>query len=340
MNKGIIHTGLSRRSVLAGVAGATVAGGIPLRRGRAQAGKVIRVATVTSGDHPENIGARRIKELVEARSNGALEVRVFTDGQLGQQRELVENMRNGALEITWVTTGFFGSYEPILNVLETGYLFRDSAHAHRLFDGPLGAEIKPLVERHGVKLLGFYEAGLRHITNSRRAINGPSDLAGLKIRTPQANYHLRTLELMGASPTPMSFGELYSAMQQGVVDGQENPLSNIYNAKFFEVNDHLALTGHLLLMHMVMYSDLLWQRLSPDEQTIVAQAVVESQVAQREAVARDDATLLGKLQEAGMEVTRPEAGPFRERVMPLRAAGIEEFGDQVKEWFAIIDRTA
>ncbi|HSB71009.1 MAG TPA: TRAP transporter substrate-binding protein, partial [Candidatus Methylomirabilis sp.] len=215
---------------------------------------VIKIGTGVAPDHPENIGARKIKELVEKKAGDRLEVQVFTDGQLGDQRTMVENMRNGTLEITWVTVGFFGSYEPILNVIESGYLFRDSWHSYKVFDGPMGEEIRGHVEKHGVKLLGYYEAGLRHITNNVRPINTPADLKGLKIRTPQAKYHLNTLKYMGANPVAMSFGELYTAMQQKVVDGQENPLSNIYKAKFYEVQKYISLTGHLHLTHMVMYS--------------------------------------------------------------------------------------
>ncbi|RPI02907.1 MAG: TRAP transporter substrate-binding protein, partial [Zetaproteobacteria bacterium] len=190
----------------------------------AQAGAktVIKIGTVVAPDHPENVGARKIKELIEKKAGDRLEVQVFTDGQIGDQRTMVENLRTGVQEITWVTVGFFGSYEPILNVIESGYLFRDSQHSYKVFDGPMGNEVRALVEKHGVKLLGFYEAGMRHITNNVRPINGPADLKGLKIRTPQAKYHLNTLKYMGANPVAMSFGELYTAMQQKVVDGQEN----------------------------------------------------------------------------------------------------------------------
>src|SRR5512147_781664 len=147
----------------------------------AQAGTkiVIKLASGVAPDHPENIGARKIKELVEKKAGDRLEVQVFTDGQLGDQRTMVENMRNGVLEITWVTVGFFGSYEPILNVIESGYLFRDSQHSYKVFDGPMGNEVRALVEKHGVKLLGFYEAGMRHITNNVRPVKNPADLKGL-----------------------------------------------------------------------------------------------------------------------------------------------------------------
>lgn len=297
----------------------------------------IKVGTVVSGDHPENVGAREFERLVEERSNGDIEVRVFTDSQLGNQREMVEQLRSGTLEVTWVTTGFFGSWEPVLGALEIGYLFDDREHAFRAFEGELGEEVAALVENHGVELLGFYEAGMRHLTNSKQPINGPDDLQGLKIRTPKSTYHLKSVEKMGASATPMAFSELYTAMEQGVVDGQENPLSNIYNAKFSEVNDHLALTGHLHLTHMVLYSEQLWDELSPEHQEIVRQAVLDSAQVQRDKVAADDASLLAELEGQGMQVTRPDRAAFADTVAPLREEAVAEFGEQAERWFEIVD---
>jgi TRAP-type transport system periplasmic protein len=307
----------------------------------AQAGAktVIKIATGVAPDHPENVGARKIKELVEKKAGDRLEVQVFTDGQLGDQRTMVENMRNGVLEITWVTVGFFGSYEPILNVIESGYLFRDSQHSYKVFDGPMGNEVRALVERHGVKLLGFYEAGLRHITNNVRPIKTPADLKGLKVRTPQAKYHLNTLKYMGANPVAMSFGELYTAMQQKVVDGQENPLSNIYTAKFYEVNKHLSLTGHLHLTHMVMYSAKLWDKLPPDLQQVVRDSVIESQDTQRKKVRDDDERLLNEVKAKGMLVNDADRDAFRTSVLPLREEAVKEFGPKAKEWIERIEAT-
>ncbi|EAQ04819.1 putative C4-dicarboxylate transport system,C4-dicarboxylate-binding protein precursor SIGNAL [Pseudooceanicola batsensis HTCC2597] len=297
----------------------------------------IKVGTVVSGDHPENVGAREFERLVEERSNGEIDVRVFTDAQLGNQREMVEQLRSGTLEITWVTTGFFGSWEPVLGTLEIGYLFEDREHAFRAFAGPLGDKVAELVEPQGVELLGFYEAGMRHLTNSQRAVNAPDDIEGLKIRTPRATYHLRTLEMMGANATPMAFNELYTAMEQGVVDGQENPLSNIYNAAFYEVNDHLALTGHLHLTHMVLYSGELWGDLSEEHQEIVRQAVLDSAEVQRAKVAEDDANLLSELEAKGMQVTRPDREALAAAVAPLRDDAVEEFGDAAQELLDMID---
>ena len=305
----------------------------------ASAKTVIKIGTGVAPDHPENVGARKIKELVEKKAGDRLEVQVFTDGQLGDQRTMVENMRNGVLEITWVTVGFFGSYEPILNVIESGYLFRDSQHSYKVFDGPMGDEVRALVEKHGVKLLGFYEAGLRHITNNVRAIKTPADLKGLKIRTPQAKYHLNTLKYMGANPVAMSFGELYTAMQQKVVDGQENPLSNIYTAKFYEVNKYLSLTGHLHLTHMVMYSAKLWDKLPADLQQVVRDSVIESQETQRKKVRDDDERLLNEVKVKGMLVNEADRDAFRTSVLPLREEAVKEFGPKAKEWIERIEAT-
>lgn len=298
---------------------------------------VIKIGTGVSGEHPENVGAHEIKRLIEERSGGDIEVRVFTDGQLGNQREMIEQLRDGTLEITWVTTGFFGSWEPVLNTLEIGFLFDSREHAFAAFDGQLGEEVAALVNNHGVELLGFYEAGMRHITNNVRAIENVEDLAGLKIRTPEAKYHLSTLELMGASPTPMSFNELYAAMEQGIVDGQENPLSNIHSAAFYEVNDHLALTGHLHLTHMVLYSEQLWDQLTDEQREIIGQAVVDSQFVQRNKVGDDDASLLAVLEQEGMTVTQPDRAAFAELVAPLRDQAIAEYGQQAADWLDLID---
>ncbi len=299
----------------------------------------IRIGTVVNGDHPENIGARKIKEIVEARSGGRVSVQVATSGTLGDQRTMVENLRNGVLEMTWVTTGFFGSYVPILNVLETGFLFRDSQHSYKVFDGPLGDEVKEMIGKHGVKALGYFEAGMRHITTTNKAINSPEDLTGLKIRTPQSKYHLQTLKYMGANPVAMSFTELYTAMQTGVIDGQENPISNIYSSKFYEVNKYIAMTGHLHLTHVVMYSDKLWKKLPPDIQAIVQAAVIEAQIVQRAAVRKDDSTLLEELKAHGMQVTYPDRAAFRKLVLPLREEAIREYGPKAKEWIDRIEAT-
>jgi len=299
----------------------------------------IKIGTSPPAEHPENVGAFEIEKRIEQAAGDRVDVQVFPNRQLGDQRTMVENMRAGLLDMTWVTVGFFGSYEPILNIIESGYLFDSEAHAYKVFDGPLGDEIKKRVEKHNVKLLGFFEAGVRELTNNVRPVFTPKDLQGLKIRVPQSKYHLKSLQLMGANAVSMSFAELYTALQQGVVDGQENPLAIIHDTHLYEVQKYLSLTDHLLLMHMVMFSDKRWDKLPNDIQNIVREAVKGAEPIQRKAQRDKDASLLSVLKEKGMKVNTADKAAFKEAVLPLRQEAINEYGDTAKQWFEIIDNT-
>jgi len=298
---------------------------------------VIKIGSSPPAEHPENVGAYEIKRLVEANSGGRVEVQVFPNRQIGDQRTMVENMRAGLLDVTWVTVGFFGSYEPTLNMIESGYLFDSPQHAYKLFDGRLGEEIRQRVEKHQVKLLGYFLAGVRELTNNVRPVNTPKDLQGLKIRVPQSKYHLKSLQLMGARAVSMSFAELYTAMQQGVVDGQENPLAIIHDEHLYEVQKFLSLTDHLLLMHMVMYSDKLWGKLPADIQKAVRDAVKGAEPVQRKAQEEKDASLLATLKTKGMRVNNADKAAFKQAVLPLREEAVKEYGDVAKKWFELID---
>lgn len=299
----------------------------------------IKIGSSPPKEHPENVGAFEIKKRIEQMAGDRVDVQVFPNRQLGDQRTMVENMRAGLLDMTWVTVGFFGSYEPILNIIESAYLFDSEEHAYKVLDGPLGDEIRKRVEKHGVKLLGFFEAGVRQLTNNVRPVNNPQELRGLKIRVPQSKYHLKSLQLMGANAISMSFSELYTAMQQGVVDGQENPLAIIHDTHLYEVQKHLSLTDHLLLMHMVMFSEKRWNKLPADIQKIVREAVMGAEPIQRKAQRDKDASLLSVLKDKGMKVNTADKSAFRQAVLPLRQEAINEYGETAKKWFEIIENT-
>ena len=299
----------------------------------------IKIGSSPPKEHPENVGAFEIKKRIEQMAGDRVDVQVFPNRQLGDQRTMVENMRAGLLDMTWVTVGFFGSYEPILNIIESAYLFDSEEHAYKVFDGPLGDEIRKRVEKHRVKLLGFFEAGVRQLTNNVRPVNIPQELKGLKIRVPQSKYHLKSLQLMGANAISMSFSELYTAMQQGVVDGQENPLAIIHDTHLYEVQKYLSLTDHLLLMHMVMFSEKRWNELPADIQKIVREAVKGAEPIQRKAQRDKDASLLSVLKDKGMKVNTADKSAFRQAVLPLRKEAINEYGETAKKWFEIIENT-
>ena len=216
--------------------------------GSAVAGEpiIIKFGNSPPLDDPECLGALRFGELAEKKTGGRVKVQVYPLSQLGAQREMLEGLRLGTIEMTMVTVGFMSSYDPFLNIFELPYLYRDHFHSYKVFDGPVGDDVKKRIEsKTDFKPLAFFEAGIRHMTNSRRPIKTPEDLKGLKIRVPQSKVNMDGLAAMGATPVAMAFPEIYSALQQKVIDGQENPVEMIKAMSFFEVQKYLSLTNHV-----------------------------------------------------------------------------------------------
>ena len=300
---------------------------------------IMRVATGTAPDHPENVGANKFKEILEKKSNGRVEVRVHPAGQLGSQRDFVEALRSGTLEITMVTLGFYSAYDPLLNIFELPYLFRDRDHAYRVVDGPIGAQIKDRVNKKGVHVMAFWEAGLRYITNNVRPINKPDDLKGLKIRVPESKVNIDTFKAFGANPAPLPFTEVYMALKQGVFDGQENPPSNIYRSKLYEAQKYLSLTGHQFLVHMFMYSGQLWDKLPADIQKMTEESAVEAGKFQRDYTWQEDTKLVAALKDAGMQVNQVDKQAFIEKAKPLYAEYAKLYGDDAKKFIDQIQET-
>jgi tripartite ATP-independent transporter DctP family solute receptor len=293
---------------------------------------IMRVATGTAPDHPENVGANKFKEILEGKSNGRVEVHVHPAGQLGSQRDFVEALRSGTLEITMVTIGFYSAYDPLLNIFELPYLFRDRDHAYRVVDGPVGTQIKDRVNKKGVHVMAFWEAGLRYVTNNVRPINKPEDLKGLKIRVPESKVNIDTFKAFGANPAPLPFTEVYMALKQGVFDGQENPPSNIYQSKLYEAQKYLSLTGHQFLVHMFMYSGQLWDKLPADIQKMTEESAIEAGKFQRDYTWQQDTKLVAALKEVGMQVNSVDKQAFMEKAQPLYAEYAKLYGDDAKRF--------
>lgn len=300
---------------------------------------IMNIATGTAPDHPENVGANKFKEILEKKSNGRVEVRVHPAGQLGSQRDFVEALRSGTVEITMVTLGFFSAYDPLLNIFELPYLFRDRDHAYRVVDGPIGAQIKDRVNKKGVHVMAFWEAGLRYVTNNVRPINKPDDLKGLKIRVPESKISIDGFKTFGANPAPLPFTEVYMALKQGVFDGQENPPSNIYRSKLYESQKYLSLTGHQFLVHMFMYSGQLWDQLPADIKQLVEESAVEAGKFQRDYTWQEDTKLVGALKDAGMQVNQVDKQAFIDKAKPLYAEYAKLYGDDAKKLIEQIQAT-
>ena len=321
---------MKRRTALAITAGSALSALAGFPALKAADKLVIRVATGTAPDHPENVGSRKFKDILEASSKGQIEVQVHPSGQLGSQRDFVEALRSGTLEVSMVTIGFFSSYDPLLNIFELPYLFRDGPHAFRVVDGPIGKQIAERVNKKNVHVLAYWEAGLRDITNNVRPIAKPDDLKGLKIRVPEQKVSIDAFKAFGANPAPLAFTELYMALKQGVFDGQENPPSNVYASKLYEAQKYLSLSGHQFLVHMFMYSGPLWEKLPADTQKMIAEAAVEAGKFQRSYNDEQDVKLVASLKEVGMQVNDVDKQAFMEKAKPLYAEYAKTYGDDAK----------
>lgn len=296
----------------------------------------IKVALVHGEEHSEGKFAIKFKELVEEKSDGDIKVEIYFRGVLGGQRDYIEGLRMGTLELSWATIGFLSSYSPILNIFELPYLFSSREHAFWMVNGPLKTMISEQVEKHGLKLLTFIEAGQRHITNNIKPIYTPEDLKGIKVRVPESKVNIEALTALGASASPLAWPEVYLALQQGVFDGQENPFSVIYDDSLWEVQKYLSKTGHMFLMFMIMYSETLWNQLPVDIQKIIEESALEAAVYQIKA-AKDESNILESvLIEKGMIVNEADIDAFREAAKPLYQKYIDEYGPEAEKAISLI----
>ena len=275
------------------------------------------------------VASEKFKEMVEKRSNGRLKVEIFHSSQLGGEREMQEMVALGTLEMS--VSGIVVVYEPLYALLEAPYLCRDREHVKKMMASPVVAELGQTLLNKGIRMVGFYENGYRNITNSKRPINTPADVKGLKIRTPENLAQLETFKAMGAVATPMAFSELYNALSQGVVDGQENPLQNIWTSKMYEVQKYLTMTGHIYNSAYILASNKFWMGLPADLRKIAEDSLKEASDWQLDFVANLDKQLITDLKAKGMQVTFPDQEAFRKATAPAYDAFYAKFGDRAKK---------
>ena len=266
--------------------------------------------------HPEHVAAMQFARRVEERTNGQIKFEIFPAGQLGSENEVLEKVRLGAIDMAASTQNYLIKYEKAFAVVVMPYVFDNYEHAHRVLDGPAMAWLAPLAEKQGFVILSNWEWGFRNLTNNKRPINQPEDVRGLKIRVPPVLGLEATMQALGAQVSKISFKDLYAALSQGLVDGQENPLNVIYYFKLHEVQKHLALTRHVYYNQVHLMSAKSWAKLTPAQQKIVRE---ESKVAgdgARKTIIAEEDELIAKMVNAGVKVTRPDPRPFRAMVEP------------------------
>ncbi|MGB5985134.1 MAG: TRAP transporter substrate-binding protein [Desulfobacterales bacterium] len=275
---------------------------------------ILKLGTSTQPSHIYNLAAEHFGKIVAEKSGGEIEVQVFPAAQLGSERDMVEGLQLGSLEMTLTSTGPMGNFVPQVKLFNLPFLFKDRESCYRVLDGEIGTQIADRFVKVGIRSLGWYENGFRNITNSKVAVNAPADMAGLKIRVMEDDVFILTMKALGASPLPMAFGELYTALEQKTVDAQENPLAVIHSSRFFEVQKHLAMTGHFYSPAVLLISEMTWQKLTPEQQKIVIEAATEARDYERELSLKADQELEAACKAEGMEITHPDKAPFAEAV--------------------------
>ena len=261
-------------------------------------------------DNPRHIASLKFADLVKAKTNGRIEVAVSPSAQLGTDPAMVTALRTGALDITANSQGALASTVPEYNAFGMPFLFADVSAAFKVMDGPVGKELAAKTEEKGMIVLGYWDNGIRHMTNSKRPLNNPADLNGLKMRTPPDAVTMDIMKAVGATPQQIAFSELYVALQQGVVDGQENPLANISSAKLYEVNKYISLTGHKYEMSPFLMSKRTWEKLSAADQKAVMDSALEATTLQRKLSVEADQKLVAELKAKGALINNANKAAF------------------------------
>ncbi|MCL4768146.1 MAG: TRAP transporter substrate-binding protein [Hyphomicrobiaceae bacterium] len=265
---------------------------------------------------------------VEKRTNGRYKIQNFYASALGNEREATEAVQLGTLDLVMTSTGPIPNFVPELAILDIPFLFRDYDHARSTLDGPVGQEMLKKFEPKGFKALAWGENGFRHMTNSKQAVNSPADLKGLKMRTMENPIHIQAYKGFGIIPTPMAISEVFTALQQGTVDGQENPLTVIQAWKFDQVQKHLTLTGHVYSPAVILLGKPLWDKLSDADKQAFLAAAKEAVKANRARIDADEKSGVAYLRSRGMEVVdNVDRGKFQEALAPVFAEFSKKFGE-------------
>ncbi len=258
---------------------------------------------------------------------------VFGSSQLGGDKELLQKLKLGTVELAIPST-VMSSEVDLFGIFEMPYLVKDREHMKRIEKDVVWPGLAPEAEKKGLKVVAVWENGYRHITNNKRPINTPEDLNGIKLRTPEGKWRVKMFQAYGANPSPMKFSEVFTALQTGVMDGQENPFTQIYSAKFQEVQKFLSLTGHVYTPAYLVAGSRKWATLPDDVRKILEDTAKETQAFVYETAAKDEDDLLGKLKAGGIQVNSPNKDAFIAASKPV----YEEFGAEVKGAKQLIDK--
>lgn len=297
--------------------------------GLAQAQQEVKIGYALAETSHYGVAAKVWAESVEQATNGKFKFRQFPSSALGGEREVVEGLQLGTVEVTLVSTGTLSNFVPAAGVTDVPFLFRDLQHARHVLDSPIGQEILDQFASRGLVALAWGEQGFRHITNNRHAIHTPADLAGLKLRTMENPVHITAFKTLGAAPTPMAWPDVLGALQQGTIDGQENPLSVIVSAKLNEVQKYLTLTGHVYSPAILLVSKSFYDGLSDADKAAFDAGATKGVVAMRAYVDDVEKSGVETLKGRGMQINELSAeqkAGFQEALKAAYQQYYDKFG--------------
>jgi tripartite ATP-independent transporter DctP family solute receptor len=295
--------------------------------GAAQAQTVLKIGYAVPTNSHYGVGANTFCEEIEKGTQGRYKCQHFPSGSLGGEREMIEAVQLGTLDLVNTSTGPLGNFVPEVKIVDIPFLFRDYDHARKVMDGQVGQDLLKAMQAKGLIGMAWTENGFRHMTNSKRPIRSADDARGLKMRTMENKVHMDGYKTFGILPTPMPFPELFTALQQGTVDGQENPIPVILASKFSQVQKHLSLTGHVYSPAVIILTPSVWNKLSAADKNVFLEAGKKAAAAQRKRVNDDENNGIAQLEKDGMQVIRQVNGEsFRKAVTPAYQEYAKEFG--------------
>jgi len=256
----------------------------------------LKLGHVAEPDNPYALGAGFFADKVKERTGGKVVIKMFPSSQLGTEDKLIEGLILGSVDYALTTTAVLGQFEEKLLVFGFPYIFRDRAHAYKALDS-IGMELGKNIEKKGIKILGYYENGIRHMINNKRKVEKPEDMKGLKMRVMPTQVYIELMKALGSDPTPMAFGEVYSACQTGVIDGLECPAVHFWQKRFFEVNKYITLTAHTYESEVMMMSMKAWNKVPESVHKIMVDAMAESLAYQRKLASDKESEFFAKIAE-------------------------------------------
>ena len=293
----------------------------------AAAQTVVKIGYATTKESHYGVGSTVFCDEIEKGTQNRYKCQHFPSSALGGEREMTEAVQLGTLDLVNTSTGPIGNFVPEVKIVDIPFLFRDYDHARKVMDGPIGQDILSKFPGKGIIALGWTENGFRHMTNNKRPIVKPADASGLKMRTMENKVHMDGYRTFGILPTPMAFPELFGALQQGTVDGQENPIPVILASKFSQVQKHLSLTGHVYSPALLLMAPRTWTKLTEADKKIFTDAAKKAGAAQRKKVNDDENNGIAQLEKDGMAVVKTVDGTaFREALTPAYVSYSKEFG--------------